>query len=404
MSENGQNWSAIGNQIKDAVQEALTTGDFSQLNNAVQDTTEAAIEEARRFASNAAAAARENTQAVMDQSGFASGQFSSAEQSVGSTERSASGAGSSMPRKPFKRIGRVSGILYTVFGGMGVGIMGISLAVLLIVATEVGFISGLNISMLIIGLFLILSIVLLELGCVKRQRLKRAEQYVSFCGGRSYINIEDLAAHIGRSREFVVKDVKKMIQIGILPEGHLDEQEKVLMINNAIFKEYLKLVREHALQEKNKTPETELDGLVRVGHDYIRRLREQNDLIEGEVISAKLFRLENILKEIFARIKEHPEQLSQMQKFMDYYLPTTLELVEKYADFDHMSAPGPDVLQAKQEIEKTLDTINHAFEELLNKLFMDDAFDATTDAQVLKTMLAREGLTKEPVFIRNESN
>ena len=83
---------------------------------------------------------------------------------------------------------------------------------------------------------------------------------------------------------------------------------------------------------------------------------------------------------------------------MDYYLPTTIKLVEAYEEFDRVSVPGEDILTAKAEIEKTLDTINGAFVELLNNLFQSTAFDVTTDAQVLQTMLAKEGLTREMDF------
>ena len=79
---------------------------------------------------------------------------------------------------------------------------------------------------------------------------------------------------------------------------------------------------------------------------------------------------------------------------MEYYLPTMLKLVEQYAEFDRMSSPGEDVQEAKAEIEKTLDMINQAFVTLLNNLFRDAAFDASADAQVLQTMLAKEGLTE----------
>ena len=79
---------------------------------------------------------------------------------------------------------------------------------------------------------------------------------------------------------------------------------------------------------------------------------------------------------------------------MDYYLPTTLKLVEAYADFDKVSVPGPEIVAAKAEIERTMDIINQAFSELLSNLFQDTVLDITTDAQVLQTMLAREGLTK----------
>lgn len=120
-----------------------------------------------------------------------------------------------------------------------------------------------------------------------------------------------------------------------------------------------------------------------------------NDNIAGEEISAKLFRLENLLKEIFDCLKEHPEQMPQMKKFMNYYLPTTLKLVGAYEEFDTLSEQGPDIKEAKEEIEKTLDAINAGFAELLNKLFRETAYDVTTDARVLQTMLAKEGLTAD---------
>ena len=99
------------------------------------------------------------------------------------------------------------------------------------------------------------------------------------------------------------------------------------------------------------------------------------------------------MKQIYARLEEHPEQLPQLKKFLEYYLPTTLKLVAAYEEFDAMSEQGPNIVEAKAEIEKTMDTINDAFAELLNRLYRDTAFDVTTDAQVLQTMLAQEGLT-----------
>ena len=69
-----------------------------------------------------------------------------------------------------------------------------------------------------------------------------------------------------------------------------------------------------------------------------------------------------------------------------------------YEEFDSLSVQGEEIAEAKAEIEKTLDTINKAFGELLNKLFRDTAYDVTTDAQVLQTMLAKEGLAGQSVF------
>ena len=196
----------------------------------------------------------------------------------------------------------------------------------------------------------------------------------------------------------------------------MDEQGTSLILSNDVYKNYVdaeksrkvreeqekaaKLVENNPVREENSVKEqpesiSELDALILDGNEYIRKIRNQNDMIAGEVISNKLYRLENLLKEIFAQVKIHPEKMHDMHKLMNYYLPTTLKLVQAYSEFDDVEKPGEDITKAKQQIENTLDTINSAFNELLNSLFRDKVYDVTTDAQVLQTMLSREGLVKE---------
>ena len=55
---------------------------------------------------------------------------------------------------------------------------------------------------------------------------------------------------------------------------------------------------------------------------------------------------------------------------------------------------GENIVNAKADIERTLDTINVAFENLLDDLFEETAMDVSTDISVLETMLAQEGLTE----------
>lgn len=54
---------------------------------------------------------------------------------------------------------------------------------------------------------------------------------------------------------------------------------------------------------------------------------------------------------------------------MDYYMPTTLKLVNAYREFDALEVKGENITNAMQEIENTLDTISLAFEKLLDDLF-----------------------------------
>ena len=320
----------------------------------------------------------------------------------------------------FKRVGSVSNVLYQVFGGIGLGFT--ALATFFHITYTI-MENSVSMAGWIVNLLALLFFTgMIRLGIGQRRRLKLAERYAGLCGRNLYGEIEHLARNTGRKARRVIKDLQKMMKLGMFPEGHLDEKKTCFMLNDSIYQQYLETENNRRLREAeagkpairqtdagdpdtaagqstgNAERDAELNAIVAEGMECIRRLRLLNDKITGEVISAKLFRLENLLKNLFDSVREHPEQMHRMHKLMSYYLPTTLKLVEAYEEFDRVSAPGDDIIAAKAEIENTLDTINQAFTELLNNLFQDAVLDATTDAQVLKTMLAREGLMNQMDF------
>ena len=109
-------------------------------------------------------------------------------------------------------------------------------------------------------------------------------------------------------------------------------------------------------------------------------------------MSEKLSRLEGIMIRIFQQVEKDPDVAGELHKFMNYYLPTTTKLVDAYQELYDQPAAGENMAGTKKEIEDTLDTINFAFEKLLDRFFQDTAWDISTDITVMKTMLAQEGL------------
>lgn len=405
MSDN-KSWSSIGEEIRGAVEDALRTGNFRDLGDAVTGT----VKDVSAKVGQAVSDGMKGTQNYTEQWENATRERKRAQAERERKEREKTAAAARL-QAPFVKIGSISGTLYQVFGGIGTGVMAILSLVFLGVGLGVS-----DFPMVPFWIFFVLFlgfIGMINVGCKQKIRLKRAKKYLELSGHNHYINLENLALHTGKKVKFVLKDVKKMLDRGFFPEGHLDVQETCLMLDDKIYKEYLDLEKQRKIQEREQKAQElkdslkpqekpsdteELEEVIAQGQDCIRKLRDMNDNIPGEEISAKLFRLENLLKEIFDGLREHPEQLPQMKKFMNYYLPTTLKLVSAYEQFDDMSAQGEDILEAKAEIEKTLDSINSAFEELLNRMFQSTAFDVTTDAQVLQTMLAKEGLTRQREF------
>ena len=243
--------------------------------------------------------------------------------------------------------------------------------------------------------------------------IKRFQIYRKAAGQKSYAEIRHLGILTNRSSKFVAEDVKKMIQKGWFVQGHIDDAETTLMTSDEVYRQYLdthiELVKRQQ-QEKEKQQEAkkqaeaaaekekvskEVQEVLDRGNDYLAKIRACNEAIPGEEISAKISRMELLVQKIFERAKAHPEVIPDLKKMMNYYLPTTVKLLEAYQEMENQPVQGENIRKAKEEIEQTLDTLNTAFERLLDSIFQDTAWDVSSDISVLNTMLAQEGLTGE---------
>lgn len=289
------------------------------------------------------------------------------------------------------------GILQTVFGGiLAVAALGlvIPFGVLSVIGSAgfvVGFLAG--------GAALVGGTALLCSGIGTLAKVSRFKVYLKTLGTKTSITLERLSRSVGKNERFVRKELQKMIKQGLFLEGHLDNEQKNLITSDETFREFersrLELEQRKRSQavQAAKSPDPKIQEVLDKGNAYVKEIRRCNDEIPGEEISAKIDRMEAIVRKIFERAEAHPEVIPDMKKLMDYYLPMTVKLLNAYADMDRQPVQGETIRKSKQEIDATLDTLNAAFEKLLDELFQDAAIDVSSDISVLNTLLAQEGLT-----------
>ena len=132
--------------------------------------------------------------------------------------------------------------------------------------------------------------------------------------------------------------------------------------------------------------------MIEDGKKAVSEMRRLDDAIADEKISQDIRRLEAVSQKIFDQVKAEPSKLPQIRQFMDYYLPTTLKLLNAYDRMDSVGVDGDNITGTRTKVENIMGTIVTAFEKQLDALFGADAMDISTDISVLETMLAREGL------------
>jgi len=239
-------------------------------------------------------------------------------------------------------------------------------------------------------------------GTTMLKRVSRFKRYIGVLGSRTYGKIEQMAYAVGKPVSFVQKDLRKMITSRWFKQGYIDDDGIHLIATHQTYKEY-RQTQDHLLAEKARHKQIQAEyaslpndarAIIQEGNEYIQKIRQKSEVISEEEMTTKLIEIKVLIQKIFKRVEHHPEIIPDLRKMMQYYLPTTIKLLDAYEQLDLQPIEGANIVNAKAEIEDTLDTLIVAFEKLLDKLFQDVAWDISSDIAVLHTMLAQEGLTK----------
>ncbi len=430
-----RNLEDLGSAIEAIIDQAVNSQDYQKLNQTIRQAVNAAVDtggDALRKAVNEAARKKSSGATIVDartdeprftpprQSKSAPryqpnknvyssriGYSSHAGSSQARTQQQPQQPASNLPalyRSPSGKM--ISGIFKTVGGGIMTlfGTGGALTTGIMVAVTELSTLPLILFTALLGG-----GISLLTLGIQSIRKMSRFDKYVKMLGSKTYCEVKQLARMVNKSPKFVRKEIKGLIEDGMFLEGHLDEEENNLITSDEAYVHYLEARQKQAVQkqqqttqikaEEEKAARKKLDAQVQEvldrGNTFIRQIRKCNDAIPGEEISEKISRMETLVRRIFERAEAHPEVVPDLKKLMDYYLPMTVKLLNAYAEMDSQPIQGENIQNSKHEIEATLDTLNSAFEKLLDSIFKDTALDVSSDITVLQTLLAQEGLTDD---------
>ena len=257
---------------------------------------------------------------------------------------------------------------------------------------------------------LFLPSLLLFLNGVKtlKERLifKNYQKVLAVSDSKSFAKIEDLMHETGESKKITLKRLKKMIRKRWFKEGHIDKNETTFISTNETYALYQKTQsefeeRQRIAQElggyktenvKDSANNQEVKEVLSQGKKYLAQISHLNDRIPGIEVSNKIFKIEDLTGRILRRVEEHPSSANDIKQLMKYYLPMTIKLLTAYAEMDEQQVQTDNIAKSKQEIENVLDSLNDAFNKLLDDLYKDTAWDISSDVSVLNAMLKREGL------------
>lgn len=235
---------------------------------------------------------------------------------------------------------------------------------------------------------------LLGSGAMKR-RQRRFATYLRTVGQKQAVPLDYLARAADVSRRRVEKDVNLMLEKGLWgDEAYIDMGSGMLFKSQAAATAYFDAAH-RAKAEQGQPAQT---APAPAGYAAtLAQIRELNDRIADEAISAKLDRMEQVSGRIFKLIEEDEAKRDAAGTFLNYYLPTTLKLLNAYDRMSGTGVSGENIDTTLAKVEGMMRTIVAAFEKQLDSLYGAEALDISTDITVLENMMAREGLVDSPL-------
>jgi len=156
-------------------------------------------------------------------------------------------------------------------------------------------------------------------------------------------------------------------------------------------------------EEAPNSGDKEVDKQIAEGRANLKALETSAAELTEEKLTAPLSRMVTAGRKIFEALEKNPRDSQQIRKFMNYYLPTAVKLIEHYRTLSGAGA-GVNVAGSMESIANSMNMIAEAFEKQLDRLYADDQLDINAEIKALETMMAADGLTEKLVMKQGAKN
>ena len=136
----------------------------------------------------------------------------------------------------------------------------------------------------------------------------------------------------------------------------------------------------------------EVQAIIKEGRVALKEMGRLYASIPNPEIRSRINELMSVSDKIIRDAIDDPADVPQIRKFLDFYLPTTIRLLNAYDRMSAQEYAGENISGSMERIEEMLDTTIVAYKKQLDALFANQAADIQMDIDTMNTMLAREGL------------
>ena len=123
-------------------------------------------------------------------------------------------------------------------------------------------------------------------------------------------------------------------------------------------------------------------------------------MIENTSISDNIDSICNTSDEIIETVRKNPKKITQIRRFIDYYLPFTVDILEQYNTIEDRKLTSTKSKDFMKKTEELISRVNEACDEQLNNLYEGEIINTNASIKVFEDMLKSDGLVDDDMKIK----
>ena len=105
---------------------------------------------------------------------------------------------------------------------------------------------------------------------------------------------------------------------------------------------------------------------------------------------------------IIETIEKKPNKLKNARNFLNYYLPVTLKILERYDEIENQKLSTESAKKFMLSVQNMIEKIKDAFEKQLSSIYQEEIVDTDAELKVFESMLKTDGFVDEIDLSRKE--
>ena len=139
------------------------------------------------------------------------------------------------------------------------------------------------------------------------------------------------------------------------------------------------------------TKNTNLYEILKNAKSQTTQIFDISKQLEDRELIANVQDIRNTSNKIIDTLSKNPGKLSQVNNFINYYLPVTIKILQRYDEIENQKLNSEESQKFMKSVRDMIAKIKEAFHEQLNNMYQAEIIDTDAELKVFEEMLKSDG-------------